>query len=83
MDLQVSQMDTDIRLYDKQRKGEDANPTIGLVLCSNKSEAVAKYLVLADQKQLFSAKYLPLLPCEELKPELQRESSYLDNTKSI
>ncbi len=67
-------MDTYIRLYDEQRKGEDDNPTIGLVLCSEKSEAVAKYSVLADQKQLFSAKYLPYLPSEEeLQRELQRE----------
>lgn len=70
----VGQMDTYIRLYDEQRKGEDDNPTIGLVLCSEKSEAVAKYSVLADQKQLFSAKYLPYLPSEEeLKRELERE----------
>lgn len=63
-----------VRLYDEQRKGEDDNPTIGLVLCSEKSEAVVKYSVLADQKQLFAAKYLPYLPTEEeLKRELERE----------
>ncbi|GLR63870.1 PDDEXK nuclease domain-containing protein [Marinospirillum insulare] len=50
------------------------NPTIGLVLCSEKSEAVVKYSVLSEQKQLFSAKYLPYLPTEEqLKHELERE----------
>ena len=63
-----------VRLYDEQRKGDDDNPTIGLVLCSEKSEAVVKYSVLADQKQLFAAKYLPYLPTEEeLKRELERE----------
>lgn len=70
----VGQMDTYIRLYDDLRKSEDDNPTIGLVLCSEQSEAVVKYSVLADQKQLFSAKYLPYLPSEEeLKQELLRE----------
>jgi predicted nuclease of restriction endonuclease-like (RecB) superfamily len=65
---------TYVRLYDEQRKGDDDNPTIGLVLCSEKSEAVVKYSVLADQKQLFAAKYLPYLPTEEeLKRELERE----------
>lgn len=55
-------------------KGEDDNPTIGLVLCSEKSEAVVKYSVLTEQKQLFAAKYLPYLPSEEeLKQELERE----------
>jgi hypothetical protein len=63
-----------VRLYDDQYKGTDDNPTIGLVLCSEKSEAVVKYSVLTEQKQLFAAKYLPYLPSEEeLKRELQRE----------
>ncbi|MDX5977936.1 PDDEXK nuclease domain-containing protein [Vreelandella alkaliphila] len=70
----IGQMDTYVRLYDEQRKGSDDNPTIGLVLCSEKSEAVVKYSVLAEQKQLFTAKYLPYLPSEnELKRELERE----------
>ena len=41
----VGQMDTYVRLYDEQHKGDDDNPTIGLVLCSEKSEAVVKYSV--------------------------------------
>lgn len=67
-------MDTYIRLYDEQRKGADDNPTIGLILCSQKNEAVAKYSVLTDSEQMFAAKYLPYLPSEaELKRELERE----------
>ena len=70
----IGQMDTYVRLYDEQHKSSDDNPTIGLVLCSEKSEAVVKYSVLSEQKQLFSAKYLPYLPTEEqLKHELERE----------
>lgn len=65
----IGQMDTYVRLYDGQYKGMDDNPTIGLVLCSEKSQAVVKYSILAEQKQLFSAKYLPFLPTES---ELQR-----------
>ncbi|WP_439239000.1 PDDEXK nuclease domain-containing protein [Lonepinella sp. BR2919] len=61
----IGQMDTYVRLFDQEIKGADDNPTIGLVLCSEKSEAVAKYSVLADRKQLFSAKYLPFLPTEK------------------
>ncbi|MDH2997693.1 hypothetical protein A1D22_08185 [Pasteurellaceae bacterium LFhippo2] len=69
----IGQMDTYVRLYDEQFKGDDDNPTIGLVLCSEQSEAVAKYSVLADRKQIFSAKYLPYLPTElELKEQLER-----------
>jgi predicted nuclease of restriction endonuclease-like (RecB) superfamily len=70
----MGQMDTYVRLYDQQIKSADDNPTIGLVLCSEKSEAVVRYSVLAEQRQLFAAKYLPHLPSEEeLKRELERE----------
>lgn len=70
----VGQMDTYIRIYDQHKKSQDDNPTLGLILCSEKSEAVAKYSILADSKQLFAAKYLPYLPTEEeLVQELQRE----------
>jgi hypothetical protein len=41
-------MDTYIRIYDQNKRGDDDNPTIGLILCSQKSEAVAKYSVLTD-----------------------------------
>ncbi|OAQ13736.1 hypothetical protein F480_04720 [Bibersteinia trehalosi Y31] len=69
----IGQMDTYVRLYDEQFKGEDDNPTIGLVLCSEPSEAVAKYSVLADRKQIFAAKYLPYLPTElELKAQVEK-----------
>ncbi|MDP0587764.1 MAG: PDDEXK nuclease domain-containing protein [Candidatus Endonucleobacter bathymodioli] len=66
----VGQMDTYVRIYDKFHKEENDNPTIGLILCSEDSQAVAKYSVLSESKQLFSSKYLPFLPTEE---ELQRE----------
>lgn len=74
----VGQMDTYVRLYNEQKKGDDDNPTIGLVLCSEKSEAVVRYSVLADNQQLFAAKYMPYLPTEEeLKHELERERAAL------
>lgn len=76
----VGQMDTYIRLYDEQYKEPNDNPTIGLVLCSEKSEAVVKYSVLTEQKQLFAAKYLPYLPTEEeLKRELEKERAYVQH----
>ena len=80
----VGQMDTYVRVYDKFHKGEDDNPTIGLILCSEKSEAVAKYSVLSDSKQLFSSKYLPFLPTEEeLRIELLRERKLLTIDKEV
>ncbi|OED41002.1 hypothetical protein ACH42_15100 [Endozoicomonas sp. (ex Bugula neritina AB1)] len=79
----VGQMDTYVRIYDQHRKGEDDNPTIGLILCSEKSEAVAKYSVLTDSQQLFASKYLAYLPSEqELQEQLQREWRALLNQKT-
>ncbi|WGE89024.1 PDDEXK nuclease domain-containing protein [Actinobacillus arthritidis] len=79
----IGQMDTYVRLYDEQFKGEDDNPTIGLVLCSEQSEAVAKYSVLADRKQIFSAKYLPYLPTElELKEQVERARDLCNPTQN-
>jgi len=70
----VGQMDTYVRMYDEHQRADDDNPTIGLILCSQKSEAVVKYSVLTDSEQLFTAKYLPYLPSvEELKHELESE----------
>jgi predicted nuclease of restriction endonuclease-like (RecB) superfamily len=61
------------------QEAED-NPTIGLILCSQKSEAVAKYSVLTDSEQLFAAKYMHYLPSEEeLKRELERERAYVEH----
>ena len=59
-----------MRIYDQHKKQADDNPTIGLILCSEKSEAVAKYSVLSDSKQLFASTYMTYLPTEE---ELRRE----------
>jgi predicted nuclease of restriction endonuclease-like (RecB) superfamily len=74
----VGQMDTYVRIYDQHHKSKEDNPTIGLILCSEKSEAVAKYSVLTDSQQLFASKYLSYLPTEEeLRLELQRERTLL------
>lgn len=75
----VGQMDTYVRIYDEHRKGSDDNPTIGLILCSEKNETIAKYSVLKDSKQLFASKYLHYLPTEEeLRRELERERAALN-----
>lgn len=75
----VGQIDTYVRIYDEHRKGADDNPTIGLILCSEKNETIAKYSVLKDSKQLFASKYLHYLPTEEeLRRELERERAVLN-----
>lgn len=76
----VGQMDTYVRVYDKFYKGLDDNPTIGLILCSEPSLAVAKYSILNESKQLFSSKYLPFLPTiEELERELENKRAFISD----
>lgn len=71
-------MDSYVRIYDQHKKQKNDNPTIGLILCSEKSEAVAKYSILTDGKQLFASTYLTYLPTEdELRREPERERALL------
>lgn len=72
----VGQMDSYIRMFDALRKKEDDNPTIGIILCSEKNEAIARYSVLNDGKQIFASKYKLYLPSEEeLRAEIEREKA--------
>lgn len=75
----VGQMDGYVRLFEDQFKVEGDNPTIGLILCSDKSEAVAKYSVLNEARQIFASKYLKFLPSEsELKQEIKKERKLIE-----
>ena len=75
----VGQMDSYIRMFDDLMKQPDDNPTIGLILCSEKNEAVARYSVLNDAKQIFASKYKLTLPSEEeLQAELNRARNLLN-----
>ena len=75
----IGQMDGYVRMYEEHGKVEGNNPTIGLILCSEKNEAIARYSVLNDSKQLFASKYMLYLPTEEeLESELKRERRLIE-----
>ena len=61
----VGQMDSYIRMYDALYRNPDDNPTLGIILCSQKNEAIVKYSLLNDSQQIFAAKYKLYLPTEE------------------
>jgi predicted nuclease of restriction endonuclease-like (RecB) superfamily len=70
----IGQMDSYVRLYEDLFKVEGDNPTIGLILCSEKNQTIARYSVLKESRQLFARKYRLQLPSEdELAAELKRE----------
>lgn len=75
----IGQMDGYVRLYEDQFKVPGDNPTIGLLLCSDKSEAVAKYSILNENRHIFASKYLPNLPSEEqLRLEIAKERRLIE-----
>lgn len=61
----VGQMDSYIRMFDALYKNDDDNPTLGIILCSQKSEAIVRYSVLNEGKQIFASRYKLYLPTEE------------------
>lgn len=75
----LGQMDTYVRVFDETIKQPTDNPTIGLVLCSEKNRALAKYSLLKNNKQIFASKYFTQLPTiEELQAEIERERNLIE-----
>jgi len=75
----VGQIDFYVRLFDDTVKQSDDNPTIGIVLCADKDESIAKYSVLADDNNLFASKYRMYMPTEdELAAEIARSREQLE-----
>lgn len=70
----VGQMDMYVRMYDNLEKAQNDNPTIGIILCTDKDNTVVKYSVLNDNENLFVSKYQLYLPTEEeLKREVEKD----------
>ena len=81
----VGQMDMYVRVFEEQHRDKSEggdNPTLGLILCSERNAAVAKYSLLADKAQLFASKYQRLMPTEaELRAELERDRALLESAR--
>ncbi len=72
----VGQMDMYIRMYDELKRHEGDNPTIGIILCSDTDEDIARYSVLNGNEQLFASKYKLYLPTEEeLREEIETQKA--------
>lgn len=72
----VGQMDMYIRMYDELKRNEDDNPTLGIVLCSETDEDIARYSVMHGSEQLFASKYRLYLPTEEeLRAEIESQKA--------
>jgi len=72
----VGQMDMYIRMYDELKRGEGDNPTLGIVLCSETDEDIARYSVMHGSEQLFASKYKLYLPTEdEIRAEIEAQKA--------
>ncbi len=70
----IGQMQMYVNYYDREVRQSDDNPTVGLVLCEDKKDAVVRYTLSKDNKQIFASRYKLYLPTEEeLARELKRE----------
>ncbi|MFJ2321715.1 YhcG family protein [Pseudomonas sp. NPDC087817] len=75
----VGQMDMYVRIYDELKRSEGDRPTVGIILCAQDNEAVARYSILKGNEQLFASSYKKVLPSvEELRAELQKEQALLE-----
>jgi predicted nuclease of restriction endonuclease-like (RecB) superfamily len=75
----IGQMDMYRRMFDDLKKPVGDNSTIGIILCTEKSETVVKYSVMNDTAHLFVRKYMPFLPSEqELIATIEREKTRLN-----
>jgi predicted nuclease of restriction endonuclease-like (RecB) superfamily len=80
----VGQLDMYVRVFDQTMRQDGDNATIGLILCSERNEAVARYSLLADSEQIFASRYQPWLPTvAELQAELTRDRALIENAQGV
>ena len=78
----LGQMLLYVNYYDREVATKDDHPTIGLVLCSEKNDAVVRYVLADKHEQIFASRYQFALPSEaELRAEIRRELEQLQNTE--
>ena len=70
----IGQLDMYVRMYDELKKGQDDNPTIGILLCADTDEDIARFSILKGNEQLYATKYQLYLPTkEELRREIEKQ----------
>ena len=73
----VGQMDMYVRMYDDLKRGKGDNPTIGILICADTDDSIARYSVLHGNNRLFAAKYKTYMPTdEELRAEIEAQKNF-------
>ncbi len=68
--LIIGQMQLYVNYFDREVKLDDENPTIGLLLCADKTDAMVEYTLPKDNNQIFASKYATVLPSKEALKQL-------------
>ena len=77
MHQDIGQLDMYVRMYDDLVRGDDDLPTIGVLLCTDTDNTIARYSVLHESEQLFAAKYMTYMPTEEeLRREIEQQKQF-------
>jgi len=80
----IGQMDMYVRYFEDKVRQENDNPTIGLILCTEKNNTIVKYSLLNESKQIFVSKYMTYLPTEEeLEKEIERERKEIEMERKL
>jgi len=73
----IGQLQMYVNYYDRIEKLSHENPTIGILLCASKNDAVVKFTLPEGQKHIIASQYKLYLPTEQqLIDEMNKE---LDN----
>jgi predicted nuclease of restriction endonuclease-like (RecB) superfamily len=80
----IGQMQMYVNYYDREMTAEDENPPIGIILCTDKTEAIVRFTLPEDNKQIFASRYKLYLPTEEeLATEVQRERHAIELLQTL
>lgn len=73
----IGQLDMYVRMYDDMIKDKNDLPTIGVLLCTDTDNTIARYSVLHDSDQIFATKYMTYMPTEdELRQEIEQQKQF-------
>lgn len=80
----LGQMQFYVNYYDREIRQKDENPPIGIILCTDKNDAVVRYTLPKGKKKIFASKYKLYLPSKkELVAELKRERAMIEQQKKL
>lgn len=75
----LGQLQLYVNYYDRERRTPGDNPTLGLILCTDKNQTAVKYTLGTDQRNIFASRYQFHLPSEEdLTAEIRRELALIE-----